>query len=952
MHTTLRRITPAVLVALSLLLAGPARAGSGSINFAGKTVDITLNCRFAATAPQLTTLQDKLTQMSHVLWDATEGQLRLGNVTITCNETTLDAADFWVYVNPIRSSSPVGTNLGTLGAHTKQAYDRVGGVFAHEFGHMALALRDEYAENQTACGGQGPCMDAPDEQNQCLMQQSSGLTWSEFCVSSNHDPKRGNNPACHVKPPDADGAPCADKCEEWDIATLKYERSKQQRFIGKSCWEALTTTFPSLAKPAGLPVVAEPGSFTAPNFIVNCTPNSTFVLVLDRSGSMQWSVKKDNGEVCANGKDDDGDGMVDETSDCAQSRMEYVKESAAAILELANDSGIAAGIVGFDEFASTVAPIQAIDTNLAALEAASDGISPGGQTAIGRGLDEGKVLLDGDPTAAGAKAAMVITDGHNNRGPSPLTSADAYHTAGYRIYTVATGEASNDAVINDIADNTNGYSVNEPEADELVTAVAELYTQYRNGGILVPRTPYIVDASSTATGTLFPHVGFPGRVVSKDFRVPGEARIEFNVEPGTRRFTALLAGNLADMAGFGLEARLIAPDSSVIDAAAPPAGVRVVFRPFFTFVRVQAPQGGLWTLAIRTRAGAAPVQTGTMIVVSEHPEAHMFVDLDRNVLTAPGQSVKVTVLPSFVSGLRNADVRAFLRAPDGTTTPVPLTTGEDTRETYTATLSTFPQHGAYDLIVDMSTTAATTNDPGENPPDDPSGASLATAIPPMQRSITRTIYADYGQWVCPDGRDCDGDGITGESTTADGDGDHVPASHDPDDNDDNIPDANQPSGNGPDNPFTSVGRRRWFFGGAVGSAHPLGSLNKVADANIYGKIDFAIPFSSALVARLAAGFAQFTAESAAGIPHPYETHLSANIQFLAPFGPASRVFVNGGPGLYRSESNSTTAGLNIGLGWQIDVTAGNVIELGTDYHLAAGDHSRRFVTWHLGILFR
>jgi len=960
------RPTLGLVVFITALLASffPARhasAGSGMINFTSKTIDITVNCRFAATGPQLTTLQGKLTQMSHVMWDATEGQLRLGTVTITCNEATLDTSDYWVYVNPLRSHSPVGTNLGvsgqstgTLGAHTTQAYDRVGGVFGHEFGHLAFGLRDEYPENQTACGGMGPCIDTPDEQNQCLMQQSSGLSWSEFCVSANHDPKRGNNPACHVTPVNADGAPCAANCGEWDVTTLKYERSRQERANAKSCWQTLAATFPALAAPAGLPVVAEPGGFTAPTFTVNCAANSTFVLVLDRSGSMIWSVKKDNGEVCGNGIDDDGDGMIDEASDCAEARMQYVKESAAAILELANDSGISAGIVGFDEFASTVAPIQSIDTHLADLETAADAIAPGGQTAIGRGLDQGKTLLDADPTAAGAKAAIVITDGHNNRGPSPATSADAYHTAGYRIYTIATGEASNDALINDIADNTNGYSVNEPQADELVTAVAEMYAQYRNGGILVPRTPYVIDAGSGGSGTLAPHVGLPQQVI-KDFRVPAENRIQFNVEPGMRRFTALLAGNLGNMSGFGVDATLIAPDGSTINAAAPPAGVRVVFRPFFTFVRVQAPMAGLWTLAIRTKSGAASRQTGTMIVISEHPESHLFVNLSRNVVTAAGQTVKVTVLPSYVSGLRDADVKAWLRAPDGTTTTVPITTGEDTRDVYTATLSTFPQHGAYDLIVDMSTTASTTNAPGENHPGEIEGPDLTVPIPPIQRSITRTVYADYGPWVCPPNRDCDGDGIIDESTTSDGDGDHVPASHDPDDNGDNIPDGNQqpPTGNGTkgQNPFAGLsGHRRWWLGGAVGSSHPLGSLNKVADANIYGKIDLSLRLTPAVAARLTGGFAQFTAQTAAGIPHPHYAHVSANVQLLAPFGPASRFFVNGGPGWYRSESGTTSGGLNVGFGWQVDLTAGNVIELGTDYHRVNGDHGR-FITWHLGILF-
>ena len=224
MKATCPRIGRVLLMGVSffasLILSRDASAGNGMINFTSNTIDITVNCRFAATAPQLTTLEGKLTAMSHLLWDATEGQLRLGNVTITCNEATLDAADYWVYVNPFRSFSNIGPNVGvtgqsngTLGSHTKQFYDETGGVFAHEFGHNGFGLRDEYAENQTICGGQGLCIDTPTEQNQCLMQQSSGLTWSEFCVRRiTMEPRE--QPPLHVKPAYADGAPCAVKCED------------------------------------------------------------------------------------------------------------------------------------------------------------------------------------------------------------------------------------------------------------------------------------------------------------------------------------------------------------------------------------------------------------------------------------------------------------------------------------------------------------------------------------------------------------------------------------------------------------------------------------------------------------------------------------------------------------------------------------------------------------------
>ena len=112
-----------------------------------------------------------------------------------------------------------------------------------------------------------------------------------------------------------------------------------------------------------------------------------------------------------NGVDERRDGMTDETSDCAQARMEYVKEAAAAISRCKRP-GISAGIVGFDESPPRRA-IQSIDTHLADLVTASDGISHGGQTAIGRGLDEGK-FFSTPIRRRRSEGGMVITDGHNN----------------------------------------------------------------------------------------------------------------------------------------------------------------------------------------------------------------------------------------------------------------------------------------------------------------------------------------------------------------------------------------------------------------------------------------------------------------------------------------------------------------------------------------------------------
>ena len=62
-------------------------------------------------------------------------------------------------------------------------------------------------------------------------------------------------------------------------------------------------------------------------------------------------------------------------------------------------------------------------------------------------------------------------------------------------------------------------------------------------------------------------------------------------------------------------------------------------------------------------------------------------------------------------------------------------------------------------------------------------------VPPITRSRADYIFADVGQWYCPnpDG-DCDGDGIY-EPPNADSDGDGIPDYIDRDSDNDEIPDA-------------------------------------------------------------------------------------------------------------------------------------------------------------------
>lgn len=765
----------------------PALAGNGAVNTDG-TINLTAGFRFPPSAAQLTSSQTNMTDASRLLWDASEGQLRLGRVAFQCSRVNEDLADFWLFAQPIRSNSCLGC-LGTNGAHVNQFFGDPGIVWAHEFGHMGFDLSDEYTENQTACDGRGWCREETpanhDEQRQCLMQQIPGRSWSEFCTRTTHEDLPGNNAACRINPPNADGAPCAANCRAWNVTTGRYEASSQEVDHGRSCWAHLAARFPFLAAPADLPVEAAPAGFAAPVFDNQCTGTDNVVLVLDRSGSMAWNVNNDRGEVCGNGRDDDGDGSTDEAVDCAQSRMEFVKAAARSFVALASTSASRVGMVSFASTASRdrgfVDVSVEVDRN-DLTDNAIDGMRPGGSTSIGRGLIEAKALFDSDPAPAASKAALVITDGVNTDGPDPSSPVPDYVAAGIRIFAISTGDASNSGTLSDISNNTRGARLDRRDATALVTGMAEMFADYANTGVVVPETRYEVDRSKVNRRV----DGFEPRAATAPLAA-GVQEIPFLVEEATETFTAVLAGDLKDMRGFGVRVGLRSPSGVITDSDAPGAAARVVKDAYFLLVTLRGPEPGTWTLLVTSAAGAAPRQTGRLILLADNPRTRLFADVQPKVLTHSADTALAALYPIYHTGLRNAGWSVAATQPDGSTRTLWVDAVKRPFQ-YQSAAAGFPFSGIYRIQADLRTTAATTNDPGESRPGTHPPNSVA--VPSLTRSANLYLFANVGRWNCPEpGGDCDGDGIQEGEPGLDSDGDSIPDAIDRDSDNDEIPDG-------------------------------------------------------------------------------------------------------------------------------------------------------------------
>ena len=777
-------------ICLAALLAPSPPVGDGVVNSDG-TIDIRLNVRFPPTSSDLNDIRSQVTVASQVLWDATEGQMRFGDVQIDCGSVNEDLADLWVFAESGRAGVSFncnGSGLGVNGRHVSLFLPSSDGtVVAHEFGHLALGLGDEYDEQSRfgACWGYGPCFDSgATAQSHCLMQQNQDS--SELCTAAAHDPLTGEGTPCTTG-----AAPCTDNCDLFNPTTGRYETTQQERVCVDDCWTHITDNFSFLTAPTGLPAAAPPGGFVAPNFIDNCAATDTVLLVLDRSGSMKWNTANDAGEVCGNGVDDDGDGDIDESDDCTESRLAFVQAAARAWLSLAEGQGVRGGVVSFNQLATLDEPFQDVTSgNMGALTGAVDALVAGGNTAIGRALSSTNLLFSAE--SGTTKTAFLISDGVNTEGETPQSVVPTLQAQGIRVFAISTGTASDDSTLSEISGATGGELVDSRDTSQLVGAFVQQWANYRNEGILVPRMPFSVNARGD---------GQAEKPVRADDWLSGISPdgasatpswdFQTLLEAGTTVASIVLAGDLGDMSTFGVEAALqgpAGPNPSSFDSTAPAPGLRVVRDAYFLLLQVTSPNTGTWTVSVRARTGAAPVQTGNMTIVAQNPLTDLFLDVDRRVVTSATQPVQVTATPIYFTPLVGYDtLEASVRLPDDSVTA--LTLAPSLTDGPAGTVAPLPFRGSYEVRALLRTGAGGLNDPGEAifAP----APSSAVPVPALERTATESFFVTSGPFPCHSGdpADCDGDGVRNESETDDSDGDRIPDAYDTDSDNDEVPDA-------------------------------------------------------------------------------------------------------------------------------------------------------------------
>ncbi|MDX2506728.1 MAG: VWA domain-containing protein, partial [Gammaproteobacteria bacterium] len=185
------------------LLVNIAFAGGGGISDPDGIMDFEIHYRYIPTQAQIDNLKEQTRIAADLICDITDGEVRFGEVKITGGAVSEAKGDIWLLPQTGRSGVSFyldGSNLGRDGRHIGLYSNAVvGRIIAHELGHHAFGIGDEYAEEPRCIGKNFKTND--DAADISFRKDNAGNSsimhndnWTELSVAANHDLNRGQLP--------------------------------------------------------------------------------------------------------------------------------------------------------------------------------------------------------------------------------------------------------------------------------------------------------------------------------------------------------------------------------------------------------------------------------------------------------------------------------------------------------------------------------------------------------------------------------------------------------------------------------------------------------------------------------------------------------------------------------------------------------------------------------------
>ncbi len=295
------------------------------------------------------------------------------------------------------------------------------------------------------------------------------------------------------------------------------------------------------------------------------------------------------------------------------------------------------GVVQFDNTAATLSPVATIAglANQTALKTAIDGIVPAGSTSIGGGLAQGVADLAAGGDASHPQAIVLVSDGHENTPPwvgggvsnsppswyagSNLTEALPGVPASTKIYTVSLGVASDEVLLQDLANARGGLF----QAIHSAAEIGKLHEIYVHLQALVGGEEVISAGSDVVVGT---GKASDTEINSATLAPSGHPELAGLLAPGSAAAQAVLAaaGELEKVhsiaiddttnsavflvswhdVAFPVTLRLITPSHQTIT----PSSVKyqVINGSSYRLIRIERPEPGMWELRVQASKAEKP----------------------------------------------------------------------------------------------------------------------------------------------------------------------------------------------------------------------------------------------------------------------------------------------------------------------------------------------------------
>ena len=135
--------------------------------------------------------------------------------------------------------------------------------------------------------------------------------------------------------------------------------------------------------------------------------------------------------------------------------------------------------VSLTVYEATPEKLLDLTEDLPSIQAAMEDVTPGGYTGIGRAMEVGLDSLLNDPTRRrlALRSMVVMTDGRQNRGVSPLVVAEECRRQNVVVHTITFSVGADEALMRDVAETTGGIHIHAVGNEQLVEAFQTIARQ-------------------------------------------------------------------------------------------------------------------------------------------------------------------------------------------------------------------------------------------------------------------------------------------------------------------------------------------------------------------------------------------------------------------------------------------------------------------------------------------